>query len=297
MANSKPPEGCLSVPRPLPALPFIEQALVVSHHRLGGAYLRLELEAPRIAACARPGQFALLRLGEGLEPLLRRPLAFWDTDPERGTASFLYVVVGAGTRRLQSMGESPGPSRLSLLGPLGRGFWRVEGAGFHVALGGGCGIVPLYFWMRRFPPSVPGAHQERMLLWGGRDHRHVLPETLLDLPGVRCHIATDDGSRGFKGTVVELLASLELPPGPVTALYAAGPRAMLKAVESFACSRGNRLQVALEERMACGVGACRGCVVGGRTPHPEHGLSSRTVCCDGPVFDAGEVILDERGRD
>ncbi|MGD0093739.1 MAG: hypothetical protein ABSE73_27845, partial [Planctomycetota bacterium] len=169
----------------------------------------------------------------------------------------------------------------------------------HVALGGGSGIVPLVFFYRRCavspcPPrgEWPGAREAvpwRLIL-GTRTAAQFPKDEIVATPGQLIR-ATDDGSAGFHGTVVEALQALldgELQ-GKRAGIYAAGPEAMLRAAARLARARGLPCRVSLEQRMACGVGVCRACVVDGAAPHPKTGLRRRTVCQDGPVFDIEEL--------
>jgi len=267
----------------------------------GSDFCLMRLEAPDVAAAAggaRPGQFVMLRAFSGVDPLLARPLAVFDLPEDApGCVDLLFAVVGRGTRIFEGLAAG---DRATVLGPLGNG-WRLEGAGEApaVLVGGGCGVAALYWAARRLAGSRGSAPVT--LVTAGRTAAQLLPKRLGDrlaAAGVRIVTATDDGSEGLHGTALDALAEVldALGGGAGDALVlASGPKAMLAAAARLAAERGVALQVSLEERMACGVGVCRGCVVKALAPHPETGLRTRTVCADGPVFDAAEIDWEGLG--
>lgn len=226
---------------------------------------------PGFEAC--PGQFLHVRCG-GDGRILRRPFSV--TVSRRGEPALLVRPVGEGSRWLcaREVGEE-----LDLLGPLGRGFSILD-AGEHVLLAGGAGIAPLRFLAlnmrkRKLRPS---------LCWGMENVEDygTLPEILAG----ECDLslATRDGSAGFEGTALDLLRSQVRMES--AAIYACGPRGMLSGVARWLGEAGReRAQVSVEERMACGVGACRGCAV----PVADKGATYAAACREGPVFFAGEL--------
>ena len=184
--------------------------------------------------------------------------------------ALFFEVKGKGTRILAAQAQG---SLLKLHGPLGSGFPVLTGRSILAA--GGIGIAPLVF-------LAASTGMPRTLIYGARTAgRLACPPEDLKLPGLTLVEATDDGSRGEQGTVAELLASrLE----GVDAVFACGPHAMLKQVAALAAQKGIEAWLSMEEKMACGVGACRGCAVSAADGY-------RFVCSDGPVFRAGEVNL------
>jgi dihydroorotate dehydrogenase electron transfer subunit len=232
----------------------------------------------------------MLRAFDGTDPLLGRPLAVFDLpDGEPGSVEVLYDVVGRGTRIFSGLG--PG-DRVRVLGPLGNGWRPGAGAGRSVVVAGGCGVGGVFLLARRLGAERPGT--VTLVLGAASSDGLLSEESCARLTGVEVVRATDDGSEGLRGTAVEAAAGVLDGGGPAS-LYASGPGAMLKAAAAMAAGRMLPLQVSLEERMACGVGACRGCVVRALEPHPETGLRTRTVCADGPVFDAGEIDWEALG--
>ena len=246
----------------------------------GAGIFRLRLEAPEIAAAARPGQFVMAACGVERDPLLRRPFSVHDVT-EDGGLDLLIREVGRGTALLAALRAG---ERVSVLGPLGRGFSLPgESEQGEIALvGGGIGTAPLLFLARRLLERGRAAEGVHVLV--GAAHAaeaRILREDFLEL-GCPVHISTDDGSLGHHGFVTELLPLL---PAGINRICACGPRPMMAAAARFAEARGIACEVSLETRMACGLGACLGCAV----PVPGEPNRYRHVCKDGPVFNAREV--------
>jgi len=242
---------------------------VVAHAR-HGAYdviSPLDAEGPPPG----PGQFYMLaaseRWGGGADerPFLPRAFSVLRRH-EDGRLDFLLEDVGPGTRRLCELRAGDG---LWLLGPLGVGFRAPEPGRRPLLVGGGVGIAPLAVWQ--------DALGDAPVLLGFRDARHAEGAALLRDPLV----ATDDGSVGFHGLVTELLRE-EMDESCV--VYACGPPSMLEAVRAMCAAEGVPAQLALESGMACGYGACFGCVVPTRRGYVR-------LCVDGPVLDAAELEL------
>ncbi len=260
-------------------------ATVKSNQPMGPEIFLLTLEAPAIAAQARPGQFVMLRVSPGPEPLLARPFSVHGVEGDR--VLILYQVVGKGTALLQE--AAPG-QELVMWGPLGRGF---ELDGKRPALvGGGIGIAPLVFAAERLSEKVDGVR----LFYGlpgaaGLDPLMELFEQRLDPVKVALSFSTEDGSLGFEGLVTHLLQdSLSLPAFErPNAILACGPMPMLKAVAEICAEHGVPCQVSLEAPMACGVGACLGCAV------PAAGGGYARACMEGPVMDAALIDWGRMG--
>ncbi len=254
-----------------------EQAGIVFNREVVHKTYYMGLRSPRIAGTARPGQFVMLRVSDGVDPLLRRPFSVCRVE---GDAVFgiLYRVVGRGTAIMSRAHEG---ERLSVLGPLGRGF-RLPTAGRRSLLvGGGIGIAPLIFLAITIVKGV------RAFLAGYRSAGDVIPIERVGL-GSKISIATDDGTAGHRGFVTELLKGYVEGAGEErdSVVYACGPLPMLKEVAALTTRRGIPCQVSLETSMACGVGACQGCSVRGSL---GKGRPYHQVCQEGPVFDAEAV--------
>jgi dihydroorotate dehydrogenase electron transfer subunit len=269
-------------------------AEILANERVAPEHYVLAVAAPEIAVVAQPGQFAMLRVPTGYDPLLPRAFSFYRGEPETGRVEFLYRVVGKGTHLLAQ--QRPG-ALLHAWGPLGHGFARPEGHALLV--GGGVGVPPLVCLAeraRREGWAAAGGSMQACFGFATADF--VVGEERL--AGVGLAIATDDGSRGHHGYVTDLLREClmaapvkdERPrapgsPGlvPVT-VYACGPHPMLAAVARLCTEFGVASQLALEAPMACGVGACIGCTV------PRRGGGYARVCTDGPVFRAEEIAWE-----
>lgn len=231
------------------------------------------LEAQEIASLARPGQFVMVRCGQDYHPLLRRPLSIYRIGAN-GIA-LLFAVVGRGTGWLA--GRCPGDS-LSILGPLGNGFAYRPGASSLLLVAGGMGIAPLSALADQ---ALHLGLRVRLLL-GARDAAALYPASLIP-SGLDTIVMTEDGSAGLKGLVTDPLPVLAREADQV---FACGPLPMYRALHRMRAGGGlggKSVQVSLETRMGCGVGACYGCSI-----ETRHG--PRRVCRDGPVFELGEVL-------
>lgn len=264
-------------------------AMILSNAEVSPGYWRMRLTAPQEFDAAVPGQFVMVRVNTVIDPLLRRPFGIFDVGvhkPLHGGAvaqpyfEMLYRVVGKGTAMLSSLHET---DLLDILGPLGAGFNMGEADEEKLIVGGGVGLAPLYLLAREL------AKKSKVRLFaGGRTRDDILCITEFERLGVECYTATEDGSLGECGLVTEaLLRRLDAIKGGAT-IYACGPHGMLNAVANIAASRNIPCQVSLEGYMACGVGACLGCVAPGRG-HSADTPDFRCVCTEGPVFEAAEL--------
>lgn len=264
-------------------------SMILSNAEVSPGYWRMRLTAPAEFASASPGQFVMVRVNGAIDPLLRRPFGIFDvgtfTPGYAGAVAqpyfeMLYRVVGKGTAMLATLHET---DQLDILGPLGSGFDLGSEDEEKLIVGGGVGLAPLYLLARELVKQSPVR-----LFAGGRTRDDILCITEFERLGVECYVATEDGSLGESGLVTEaLVRRLDSHKGAAT-IYACGPHGMLNAVAAIAGSRGIPCQVSLEGYMACGVGACLGCVTPGHNHSPET-PDFRCVCTEGPVFAAGEL--------
>lgn len=234
-------------------------------------------QAPEIAKTAIPGQFVMLRWSDGVDPLLRRPFSFNRINQNRGTIDILFRVVGKGTALLaeKNLGET-----CNLLGPLGNGFGINTALNQPIILAGGMGVAPMLALADRLvtldlKPMVYLGAKSKEELWCAEEFKSL---------GCELHLATDDGSLGFKGTVLDLFQQSEIRNLQSAMVYGCGPEPMLRQLANLAKERQFDCQISLETNMACGIGTCQGCV----TPvvGPEQ---YKLVCKDGPVFDSKEI--------
>jgi dihydroorotate dehydrogenase electron transfer subunit len=254
-------------------------ASVISHVPMGTAYRRMTLSCPVDLQAARPGQFVMLGTPGG--QLLRRPFSIhrMATGGEGQTEiAILYKIVGAGTEALSQLAAG---GQVDFLGPLGQGF-RVPHAGRRIFIAaGGIGVAPMLFLVEHLAQTVGLGACEIFL--GGRSRADLLCLDDFYQLGVRVHRTTDDGSDGAQCFLTHPLeaAALERPPDVI---YACGPMDMLTCVAGIAARLEIACQVSIESAMACGLGACLGCAVAGRS-HDGY----LHVCKDGPVFDAEQL--------
>ncbi len=267
---------------PAPVVPVLSNTEVVPE------FFRLAFEAPHIAAKARPGQFLMLSLPSLRDPLLPRPFAVFLVEEQR--VEILYRRVGKGTGLLSRVREGE-PVRV--LGPLGNGFVLPDPAAKSIIVAGGCGIASVHFLLLNLlkRPSASTA-----LLYGVRSHQEIIPLEPLEKRGLLVRIATEDGRRGLKGTVTDLLSTFleHLAPLSETLVesFVCGPLPMLRAVAAQMNRLGIKAQFSLESRMACGYGVCQGCVLPFKAGEVPGTIRYRKVCAEGPVFSPEEVCWD-----
>jgi len=254
--------------------PFGRRRAVVAHAKKVGAYVLLGL-VDKSGVPARAGQFFMLAAatgwGSGADDRPWLPRAFSVMGESEGRLWFLLEDVGPGTHRLAKLQKG---EAVWITGPLGNGFAAPQDGRRPVLCGGGVGVPPLVFWANTLVQEGTAA----ALLLGFRDRRHAeVAETMS-----AARVATDDGSVGHHGLVTDLLVE-ELDREPHATVYACGPPGMLEAIRALCLERGVPAQLALEAGMACGFGACFGCVV------PLAGGGYARVCVDGPVLEAASV--------
>jgi dihydroorotate dehydrogenase electron transfer subunit len=260
----------------------LHHATVVSHASVGRGYYRMILRAPEAVSAALPGQFVMLRVSHTLDPLLARPFGI-SSVLTKSSLEILYRVVGRGTSLLTDV--EPGHS-LGLLGPLGNGFPLPGKDVLPVLVGGGSGFPPLHFLAQR------GMHKSHFFI-GARNKDCLPPQFILKSfreVTERVHVATEDGSAGVRGTTTDILNAFltKIEHKSRIVLYACGPHGMLQSVGSIAAEHGIPCHVSMEERMACGLGACMGCSI------PVSAGGYKRACKEGPVFDYREIDWSER---
>ncbi len=260
---------------------------VLENVRLARDTYRIRLHGPELAAAIRPGQFLMLRLPGSTDPLLGRPFALYDTvvdDSGRPVAiDVVYLVVGKLTGLLKDVraGEA-----VSVWGPLGNGFPDLAPLEHVGLVAGGIGQTPFLAYARALlgGRGYGGRPAQRIaarvsLFYGVRSADLAAGVDDFTAAGADAHLASDDGSLGFKGFVTQLL---ERHTGP-RHLVGCGPEPMMRALAALARRWGVPCHLSLETPMACGLGICFSCVTRVRTPD---GWDYRRVCVDGPVFDA-----------
>ena len=250
------------------------EARVISNREImPGVYL-LWLDCPDIAPRAGPGQFVMVRVRPGIDPLLRRPLSICAVQDDE-VLLILYRVMGKGTA---IMAEALEEDSFSVLGPLGKGFVLPNPQQQSILVAGGMGVAPLLF-LAQYIKDGP----VQLMMGFGSAGEIIALEQILDQP-MDFVIATDDGSAGHAGPVTDLLEAQlkqdEFEKGAAS-IFACGPEPMMKKVAAMALERDIACQASLEAVMACGLGACQGCSVKAASNEER---TYYHVCSDGPVF-------------
>lgn len=258
----------------------IEICEVISQKEISSGIFEMWIEAQEISAAAVPGQFVNVYTDDASK-LLPRPISICETDREGHAIRLVYRVSGRQTGTEQFSEKEAGET-LKVLGPVGNGFPMEETAGKHIFLvGGGIGIPPMLETAKS--AAERGAVIDVIL--GYRDDCFLADEFA---QYGKVHIATEDGSRGIRGTVLDVILQKQLE---AERIFACGPKPMLRALKAYADAQKVPCWVSMEERMACGVGACLACVCE-TTEEDEHShVRNKRVCKDGPVFRTTDIVL------
>ena len=251
---------------------FQETAVILSQEQIGEDIYSLWIQTKKIAKEAVPGQFISVYCRDASR-MLPRPISICELDQEQGRLRMVYRVAGAGTAEFA--GYKAG-EELKVMGPLGNGFpLKAKKA---LLIGGGIGVPP----MLELAKQLPG---EKTLVMGYRSETYLEPELAAAAP---LYIATEDGSKGTSGNVLDAIRANGLT---AEVLYACGPTPMLRALKAYAEERGMEAWISLEERMACGIGACLACVCRSKDVDEHTHVKNKRICKEGPVFNAQEVEL------
>lgn len=230
------------------------------------------LEAGEIARDAVPGQFVSLFCSDGSR-LLPRPISICEIDRDMGVIRLVYRIAGKGTQEFAQLKAS---DYVEVMGPLGSGF-NLEGKK-AILVGGGIGIPPMLELAKQL-------HCEKQIVLGYRDITYLDNEFY---PYGDVYISTEDGSCGTKGNVIDAIKANKLE---ADIIYACGPTPMLRGIKEYAKEQKIKAQLSLEERMACGIGVCLGCVCKSKDTDSHSHVKNKRICKEGPVFYAEEVEL------
>lgn len=249
-----------------------EQAVIIRQEELSYGIYSMWIKTDRIAGNAKPGQFISIYCRDGSR-LLPRPVSICELDRSDGALRVVYRVAGKGTEEFAGFRSG---EEIEIAGPLGNGFPRKEKKAFLI--GGGIGIPPMLQLAREL-------NCEKQIVLGYRDEL-FLQEEFKGLGSL--YIATEDGSFGTEGNVLDAIRENGLE---AEIIYACGPTPMLRAVKEYAAKKGIECWLSLEERMACGIGACLACVCRTREKDEHTNVHNKRICKEGPVFRAEEVEL------
>jgi len=222
---------------------------------------------------AKPGQFISVYSNDSSR-LLPRPISICEVDKEFRALRIVYRVVGEGTKEFSKLRAG---QKVRIMGPLGNGFFLKDKRAILVA--GGIGIPPML-------ELAKNLDCEKTIVVGYRDAQTFLSDELSSYGDVV--IATEDGSVGTKGNVLDAIRENQVT-GDV--IYACGPTPMLRALKTYAAEKHIECQISLEEKMACGIGACLACVCKSKEKDSHTNVHNKRICKDGPVFYAEEVDL------
>jgi dihydroorotate dehydrogenase electron transfer subunit len=255
----------------------------------------VRFECPEIARRIVPGQFIMLRLADGNDPLLARPLALYDTVPGRDGSPWgldiVYLVVGKLTGLLAQARQG---EPLDVWGPLGNGFAPAK-RDHLIMVAGGIGQTPFLALAReqlggrRYgePPRAVTPAKKVTLCYGARTKDYLAGLDDFRQLGLDVRTSTDDGTGGHHGLVTDVLEQV-LADSPQSEIVCCGPEPMMEAVAKIASGRGVPCQVSLETPMACGIGICFSCVT--RVRQADGGWDYRRTCVEGPVFEASRIV-------
>lgn len=249
---------------------------ILQQECIGTDTYSLWLDAPQIASQAKPGQFISVYSNDSAR-VLPRPISICEIDREKGALRIVYRIAGKGTQEFSGMkaGET-----LDILGPLGNGFPMDVIKGKRVfMMGGGIGVPPMV-------QTAKEAEAEVTVIAGYRNSEIFLKEEL-EQNGTLV-IATEDGSVGTKGNVMDAIRENHLE---ADVIFACGPTPMLRAIKTYAEENGILCYISMEEKMACGVGACLACVCKSKDVDHHSHVHNKRICKDGPVFLSTEVEL------
>lgn len=249
--------------------------IIVDKKAIAKGIFDITVLCPQIAAATQPGQFAQVR-AEGF--FLRRPISICDADKANGTIRLVFEVRGNGTDKLSQLAKG---APIDIIAPLGKGFTVSENCKKAICIGGGIGTPPMVGIAKIYGENAT-------VISGFRNASAVILQDDFKTNGNKTVLCTDDGSAGIKGFVTDAfkdLIALEKPD----IIYACGPMIMLKNITAIAAENDIFCEVSLEQRMACGVGACLVCAC--KTVKNGEQFNSH-VCKDGPVFDSKEVVFE-----
>ena len=260
---------------------FQEIATVVKQQELVEGIYDLTLQTKDIAAAAKAGQFVSVYSNDPSK-LLPRPISLCGIDKEKGQIRLVYRVTGEGTGTEEFSKLKEGDS-VKILGPQGNGFTVEEGKTAFL-IGGGIGVPPMLQLAKDINAS--GDVPKMQIIMGYRDENTFLLDEFKEQ--AESFVSSDNGAVGTKGTVVDAIKANNLK---ADVIYACGPTPMLRALRDYADENDMTCYISMEERMACGIGACLACVCKTKEKDHHSNVNNKRICKEGPVFNAKEVEL------
>ncbi len=255
-----------------------EKAKVLGQEKLAEGVYSLWLCAENMAVSAAPGQFISMYSADASR-LLPRPISLCEIDRDNRRLRVVYRVAGAGTEEFSRLTQG---DTVDVTGPLGNGFPLEKAEGKRIFLiGGGIGIPPMLEVAKQLKGKA-----DILSILGYRDSQSFLKAEFEACGSV--FVASEDGSIGTKGNVLDVIAEKKLQ-GDI--IFACGPKPMLRALKDFAAERNMECFISLEERMACGIGACLACVCKSKEVDEHTHVHNKRICKEGPVFSAEEVEI------
>lgn len=259
--------------------PIFTNGIVAEHVLLKNGYYKTVFIAPQVAQTAKPGQFVMLSKWNIKELFLKRPFSFYEIEPETGRFSLLYKKVGKGTAVLS---ESKPGEQVELIGPLGNGFILPEKVKNIAVVARGIGVAPLLPLIRQVKSENRGIYS----FLSASSKELLFANELVEAVSLNTYYTTDDGSKGLPGNVTMFLEDLlREDPEAIDVVYTCGSKRLARHIGELQQRYHFQAYISLEERMGCGIGACKGCVV-----ETSHGY--QRVCKEGPVFRLEEVVLN-----
>ena len=258
---------------------FQETVTVVSQKQIGTGIYDLTIQTKEIAAAAKAGQFVSVYSNDASK-LLPRPISLCGIDRKAGTLRLVYRVTGEHTGTEEFSRLQAGDT-MKIMGPLGNGF-TVEKGRKAFLIGGGIGVPP----MLQLAKEMKDAGENFQIVMGYRDAGTFLLDEFKEQG--ESFVATEDGSVGTKGNVLDAISENHLD---ADVIYACGPTPMLRALKAYAEEQNMTCYVSMEERMACGIGACLACVCNSTEKDVHSNVKNKRICKEGPVFNAKEVEL------
>ncbi len=258
----------------------LEKVELVAKQQLKSDIFKFTIKSEKMVNQSKPGQFLEIRVTDTIEPFLRRPISIHSINKEDNSIEFIFQVKGKGTEILATKEVG---TLIDIIGPLGQSGFTFEKYNNIAIIGGGIGTFPLY----ELAKQVKQSKKTTNIYLGFRNKDFVVLEEEFKLVADKLIVATDDGSYGANGFVIDFMKE-DIKKNGIDCIFACGPLPMLKSVQAYAKENNIACQISLEEKMGCGIGACIGCAVKYKTEKED---TFKRVCKEGPVFKATEVEI------